>query len=306
MFRSLYVHRIKPSGIDMVPLALQEDELIIGWTGIPQLLDSSLDRDDFRRLLSETYYPDARTLGKAGSAAGNMWRFIREMRVGDVVLVPHKKCFYVAEVVGDPTHDPAVDEGGFRRKVRWLNGKKAVGWREQPALYSVLLERKTCYRVNRPSQSEIYRLAFAYVNDVIADLDEISSRSDIGPTTKELLVKARIGQGKFREDLLSSWDKVCAVTGCSELRAIRASHAKRWADSTDVERLDPNNGLPLVGSLDALFDAGLIAFADDGDMLVSDLVTKSDRRILGVPCGLRRRPTEKQAVFLRHHRLRFF
>jgi hypothetical protein len=40
--------------------------------------------------------------------------------------------------------------------------------------------------------------------------------------------------------------------------------------ATNEERLDPGNGLPLVATLDALFEAGLITFASDGAMLVSE------------------------------------
>jgi len=47
----------------------------------------------------------------------------------------------------------------------------------------------------------------------------------------------------------------------------RVAH-QPWRESTDEKRLDPTKGLPLVASLDALFDAGLISFEDSGRMLV--------------------------------------
>src|ERR1700688_2426247 len=50
----------------------------------------------------------------------------------------------------------------------------------------------------------------------------------------------------------------------------RARRTRRdWCNSTDDERLNPNNGLPLVANLDALFDSGLISFDRNGEMLVS-------------------------------------
>lgn len=42
----------------------------------------------------------------------------------------------------------------------------------------------------------------------------------------------------------------------------QASHAKPWRTSSDQERLDPHNGLPLIATLGVLFDRGLIGFAD--------------------------------------------
>jgi len=87
--------------------------------------------------------------------------------------------------------------------------------------------------------------------------------NELTPTEKDALVKARRGQGKFREAVLSYWGN-CAVSNCSELFLLRASHIKPWKDSTNTERLDRYNGLLLNPNLDAAFDKGLISFADDG------------------------------------------
>ncbi|HET9245398.1 MAG TPA: HNH endonuclease signature motif containing protein, partial [Xanthobacteraceae bacterium] len=59
--------------------------------------------------------------------------------------------------------------------------------------------------------------------------------------------------------------------------ALRASHIKPWRESSDRERLDPANGLLLTANLDALFNDGLIAFDDEGQMLVSAQLTRKDR-----------------------------
>lgn len=60
--------------------------------------------------------------------------------------------------------------------------------------------------------------------------------------------------------------------------------------------------MPLIANLDRLFDNHLIAFdPDTGDMRVSDLLTPKDCALVGVPAGLRKKPTKRQAVYLRHH-----
>jgi hypothetical protein len=102
---------------------------------------------------------------------------------------------------------------------------------------------------------------------------------------KESLVNARIGQGPFREQVLQLWGRRCALTRSATLAAIRASHIKPWCDSTDEERLDPYNGIPLIASLDALFDAGLISFQSTGKLIVSAKLTTRERRIFGVGDG---------------------
>jgi hypothetical protein len=88
--------------------------------------------------------------------------------------------------------------------------------------------------------------------DVIGDLDDINLAGDVLETTRSVIAQARVGQGRFRRDLMVLWEGRCAVTGCDVPEALRASHCKPWRDSTHAERLDPTNGLLLSASLDAL------------------------------------------------------
>ena len=114
------------------------------------------------------------------------------------------------------------------------------------------------------------------------DIEETSNRSDLDATTKAVLIEARIGQGRFRDDVLRLWNNRCAVTGSTTREAIRASHINPWRESNDNERLDPHNGIPLIATLDALFDRGLISFDATGKMLVSDKLYDDERKVLGI------------------------
>lgn len=147
-------------------------------------------------------------------------------------------------------------------------------------------------------------------NTLVEDLDEINNQEGVEKTERETLVQARIGQGRYRVELLRMWENCCAVTGCSETRVLRASHAQPWQDSDNRQRLDPNNGLPLIATLDALFDAGLISFNSEGKMLISDSLPPDQREILGVAneneTGLRRGLTESQEIYMAFHRERYF
>jgi putative restriction endonuclease len=68
------------------------------------------------------------------------------------------------------------------------------------------------------------------------DINALEKRK-IGFTKKEALINARVGQGKFRSQVLLLWKNKCCVTGSTTIDAIRASHIKPWRDSTDEERL---------------------------------------------------------------------
>src|SRR5262249_54303546 len=108
-------------------------------------------------------------------------------------------------------------------------------------------------------------------------------------TTRRLLIEARLGQGRFRTDLIKRWDGACAVTGCRVQDILRASHIKPWRLANNRERLDPANGLLLSANMDALFDAGLVTFDSRGKMIVSSSLSAGERKRLGLPSDLIRR-----------------
>lgn len=101
-------------------------------------------------------------------------------------------------------------------------------------------------------------------------------------TEAEAEVTRRIGQDTYREALMQYWQGCCAVTGCDIPELLRASHAKPWKDATDPERLDVFNGFLLRADLDALFDAGLITFSTQGNLLVSPRLQDYQVRDLGL------------------------
>jgi hypothetical protein len=105
---------------------------------------------------------------------------------------------------------------------------------------------------------------------------------EVPETEREALIKARVGQGNFRTDLIALWGS-CAVTGCSLSKILVASHLVPWAAcASNQERLDLFNGLLLTPNLDRLIDRCLIAFNDDGSILLSKELTAEELSILGV------------------------
>jgi len=169
---------------------------------------------------------------------------------------------------------------------------------EFPAgLYAEIRERVPLQHVMRPPSD---------ATALQADLQALLRAKGLTATERDVLVSARIGQGPFRSAVLARWQRCCAVTGCATLEAIRASHIKPWRLATNQERLDYRNGLPLVATLDSLFDAGLIAFADDGVMLVSGRLPAEERERLHLHGSrLREVPEQATAAYLAEHRARF-
>jgi len=121
-------------------------------------------------------------------------------------------------------------------------------------------------------------------------------------TEQESVVKARVGQGIFRQQLLEMWQG-CAVTDVKLPSLLRASHIKPWRFSTNTERLNPYNGLLLLPQYDQLFDKGLISFGEGGEILRSPVVAFIEPSKLGISTSDRLRRLSKQHLdFLRYHR----
>lgn len=141
---------------------------------------------------------------------------------------------------------------------------------------------------------------------VVPDLKTLLSKKLL-ETTKQALVDARVGQGAFRASVLNIWNGSCCVTGSICSPAIRASHIKPWRLASDTERLDPRNGLPLVATLDALFDCGLISFGGSGELLISPSLNVGERRMLGLDfSGLVKTPDDATRDYLSFHRQKIY
>jgi len=133
-------------------------------------------------------------------------------------------------------------------------------------------------------------------------LANVQEYSCLTETEREAICRARIGQGQFRQRLIDYWS-VCAVTGCSELKLLIASHIKPWKGSNCADRLNLFNGLLLHAGIDACFDQGFIAFDDGGSMLISPKLSKNDVTALGLHINMKlSHVDEAHKPFLEHHR----
>jgi len=147
-----------------------------------------------------------------------------------------------------------------------------------------------------------------YEPDAFTDLkDHEQELMNLSQTEREAVVKARLGQGRYREDLIDLWEGRCAVTEVKNEAVLRASHIKPWRECSNGERLDRFNGLLLIPNLDVLFDQHLISFEKDGSIRISHRLSEEEQVKLGISSRLRLRKlpshTEK---YLRPHREWFY
>ena len=138
-----------------------------------------------------------------------------------------------------------------------------------------------------------------YQSDITADIEDIYQQPAVNKTVRESLVATRLGQGKFREGLISYWGQ-CAATGYKQHNMLIASHIKPWRASTNQERLDSFNGFLFIPNLDKAFDKNFISFKATGEILISTELEEPHR--LGINASIKVALAEQHQGYLEYHR----
>lgn len=116
------------------------------------------------------------------------------------------------------------------------------------------------------SQNLLSQMPSGVVGDLQGEfettIDPASPTEVIRPT------RVRLVQTFFRDAVMASYDRRCAICDVSLPELLNASHIIPW--SKDVaRRADPTNGLALCVFHDRSFDRGLVSFDDSYRMLLS-------------------------------------
>lgn len=130
----------------------------------------------------------------------------------------------------------------------------------------------------------------------------------ISKQEKEILIKSRIGQGKYRENLLKECP-CCPFTLIDDKRLLVASHIKPWSKSNNCEKIDSKNGFIFTPTYDRLFDRGLITFDDDKKLIVSPWLSLVNQNRLKIFTGMlieNLNLDRKRKEYLKYHRENIF
>lgn len=211
---------------------------------------------------------------------GNGWENVRESDTERVVLFSarHK----AVAVIRDASH------GTGEWQVDFPDGPLPE---ELDRSFGALRAEEGGYRVR--GEAELGRLlrraaelAMALPNQAAERYAQVVQEIEqAGPSATDALrlSKQRVGQDIFRQALMEYWGGACAISGIALPALLRASHVKPWAScDSDAERLDVFNGFLLCAHYDALFDAGLISFTDEGEILLSNQLNHKIANQLGL------------------------
>src|SRR5262245_56480147 len=95
---------------DADSLFLKKNSVAIGWAKIGDLSKIASDREAFKAAVAKSY-PDTKP-GAIPTNAGQMYRFVNEMQVGDLVVYPSKRDrqVHIGRIEGGYCFDPSLEE----------------------------------------------------------------------------------------------------------------------------------------------------------------------------------------------------
>jgi len=170
-------------------LFLKKKYIALGWDDTGDLSVLGNDREAFKQKLIEIY-PDS----KPGSIAiwgGQLYRFVHEMKVGDLICYPSKvdRMVHLGQVEGEYTYDPSISsEFPHLRVVKWLKEVPRTSF-TQGALYEIG-SAMTLFLVKNYAEEFITALS-GEISEAPAKHDEtiMLVAEDIIETTRDYILK---------------------------------------------------------------------------------------------------------------------
>jgi transcriptional regulator with XRE-family HTH domain len=151
---SIFVVRINPRKENYeennnLKEALSQNKIMIGWSEVRGLTDLTLSWEAFRDLVKNAYEDlrQDRDYRRTGVAAGNLWRFLREMDDAHVITPCDSDDVCIGKVTGPAYFDESKvqQDTAHCRPVKWL--KRISRTHLSTALRDKLSSQLTCFRV---------------------------------------------------------------------------------------------------------------------------------------------------------------
>ena len=141
--------------------------------------------------------------------------------------------------------------------------------------------------------------------EIVETIEREIALSGLQGESRDAVIKVRVNQGVFRERLLQRYSR-CCLCGVSNPNFLIASHIKPWIISDPAEKLDIDNGFLMCPDHDKLFDQGWITFSDDGEIIISEDLSQTDRIFMNIREHMNMKLTDKNISYLQFHRRHIF
>lgn len=184
---------------DADTLFLQKKYIGLGWMEIDDLSKIEANREAFKYVYGQIY-PNAK-LGSIPVSAGQLFRFVHEMNVGDYVIYPSKsdKRIHIGQVESEYQYNPNINlEYPHQRRIDWIKSLPRTEF-SQGALYEIG-SAMSLFQVKNYSDEFVSALE----GDISQRVNEIDNEivalvaEDIEQTTRDFILKrlARELKGK--------------------------------------------------------------------------------------------------------------
>lgn len=191
------IHAGKTGDADAV--FLQKGRIALGWAKMGDLGALKPDRDAFKARLAEVY-PEKKP-GAIPNNAGQLFRFVHEIKPGDTIVYPSKRDrqVHLGRVEGNYTYDLKTDPGyPHARMVKWLRAVPRTQF-SQGALYEIGSAMSLFLVKNYADE---FRVALegkpVLVTPVAQDESVAAVAEDIEEGTRDFVLK-RLAQGECKE-----------------------------------------------------------------------------------------------------------
>lgn len=152
------------------------------------------------------------------------------------------------------------------------------------------------------------RHSAVYLSKCLAEIREVLHNENLSAEEKLELVMARDGQGKFGDTV---WSRdIGQRFDLEEIMdpELRVTHIRPWHESTDIQRIDPDNGLLLPSDIADAFENGYLTFDEEGTAIVSKYLVCRTWNLGGSTDGFCRvlELSRGQHMYMQHHRQMVF
>jgi 5-methylcytosine-specific restriction protein B len=205
--RAWMVRGTSVDGFNLVPEWLAEGYVSLSATQLGAV-DPDVSYDELKHQVEGAY--QHKSYAYRGQRLEELDRFIRQMRLGDLVLTPMRGMVYLGEVTSDAYFTRSVNIDNQRRDIRWFNAEEPVDASRLPSPVPALIQSQAYVVDLTAAYDQLASLVPGTAQQVPLDVlvkEKPQRTLAFRPLTAEVAVDLLMDQGELQKiaDLL--WDR---------------------------------------------------------------------------------------------------
>jgi restriction system protein len=170
-------------------LAINKNIVIIGWEDLPDL-STIHSREELVDLYAKTY-PDSKKM-TAANQVGQLWRFIHEMQIDDLIALPLKKqsAIIIGKIKSNYEYRKIDDSFNHTRQVAWIKTIPRSAF-DQDLLYSFGAYLTVCQIERNDAEERVKKLLEKETYEPVIEIskEEAEEKIDIETYAQDIIIK---------------------------------------------------------------------------------------------------------------------